>query len=369
VKAQPPARDEPASKAKPSGRAKVTGESRKAERSDIGRRVEVLRSAGSTGWYGGTIRGFNREQFRVEYDDGSEVLEALAEGGETFFPDPAEETQCQKPPKLSELVLVHDPHLKMALVCRVVGARPDGGRRVRFVGWSRQNDLTCWAKGNSASSGGAYLLEMTASNKEKAMQFNRQINKVDKAQGDAGRARVGSKVTAVGLSDEQRVWDVAIRQTSPKSDCPLLYLLADMETWVPENSLLTVDGRALKSSNPTPKPARDAVATDEAGSAQSGEAAKAISPTVKQPPQSLPAKGKPEVLLVAAYEEDWDDLSTAEREAARFLGWSAAQWDACEDPPSRAQLWDEMAVEQREAAAVLGWDSTRWGPMPTETSR
>ncbi len=357
---------------------KVTGESRKAGRSDVGRRVEVHWTAGESGWYGGTIRGFVSEQFRVEYDDGSEELEALGEG-ETFFPDPAEETQCQKPPKPSELVLVHDSQLKMPLVCRVVGARPDSGCRVRFIGWSRQNDITCWAKTSDKepANAGAYLLDMTASNKQKAIRLNSQISKVDRAQGDIGRARLGSMVTADGLPDEERVWDVAIRQRSAKSDFQLMYLLADKKTWVPEEKLLSVDGRPLKGNViDVGKVSRDAEldhAYHKNGYLRTVDpdcdaAGAGLAPTAVKDPLKPAAKVKSEVLFIAAYEEDWDDLTASEQDAARDLGWTSEQWDACEDPPARAQLWDDMGPEQRKAATVLGWDSTRWASAPTVSS-
>eukprot|EP01043_Picozoa_sp_COSAG02_P013469 COSAG02_NODE_539_length_20605_cov_93.802155_7_plen_1307_part_00 len=369
-----------ASRTRPSLREmKVNGETRKARRSDVGRRVEVHWTTGEPGWYGGTIRGFVNDQFRVEYDDGSEELEALGED-ETFFPDPVEETHCQKPPKPSELVLVYDPQLKMPLVCRVVGARPEGGRRVRFIGWSRHNDITCWAKTNEKDSVnvGAYLLDMTQANKQKAVRLNSQISKVDRAQGDTGRARVGSMVTADGLTDEECVWDVAIRQPNPTSDFQLMYLLADKKTWVPESKLLTVDGRSLIQNKSTAKTPRDAAAIDRAESAHEiiaeqldsdrKAAGAKLAPTAAMENPMSATKVKSEVLFVAAYEEEWDDLAANEQDAARELGWTPEQWDACEDPPSRAQHWDDISPDQRKAATVLGWDSTRWASAPTTKS-
>lgn len=361
----------PATGKEPSGRTmNVTGELRKAQRDDIGRRVEVHRD--KSGWYGGTIRGFDKDQFRVEYDDGSVQLEVFGDG-KTFFPDPVEETRCQKPAKPSELALVQDAELNMALLCRVMGARPDGGRRVRLIGWSRQNDLTCWPRTakNEPTGGRAYLLDMTASNKQRATRFNSQIKKIDKAQGDMGRARVGSVVTVSDLPDDYRVWDVAIRQASPKSEFQLMYLFADKKTWVPENKLLSVDGRLLKPDKPTVKSGRGAAVTEGAASAQSAAArspdgdvagAALIPTTMKQNPIST--KVKLAVQFVAAYEEDWDDLTTKEQEAARELGLSAEQWARCEDPPCRAQLWNEMTPALRKAATVLGWTSKRWDSDP-----
>ena len=346
---------------------KVTGESRKAERADIGRRVEVHWTAGESGWYGGTIRGFVGDKFRVEYDDGSKELETLGEA-KTFLPDPAEEQRCQKPPKPSELLLVYDPELKMPLVCRLVGGRPDGGRRVRFIGWSRQNDRTCWGK-DKAEKGWMHVLDMTsAADKQKATKLNNQINKIDKAHGDAGRARVGSKVTVDGLSGDHSVWDVAIRQETPKSDFQLMYLLADKKTWLPESKLLTVEGRPLKSNglskSKTAKEAAD-VAASAAAAADPEEAAAAtvVKLRVDQGGEQ-PVKDKPEIPFVAAFQEDWEDLMESEQKAARELGWNQERWDTGDEPPCREQRWSELNQAQRMAATVLGWDESCWATVP-----
>ena len=339
------------------------GELRKAERSDIERRVEVHWTKPEPNWYGGTIRGFSGEQYRVEWDDGTEGLESLGEG-ETYFPDPSEEKKCQKPPTPKELVLVHDSELKMEMVCRVIGGRPDGGTRVRFLGWSRQNDRTVWPKGKAGQERAYILLEMTAAKRQKALTLKNNIFKIERASGDIGRSRVGSVVTADGLSGEQTIQDVAIRSgvSGVRNDqFEVLYLLADQKTWLAESKLLTVDGRPMNGQPSLPRPRP----TDEASVLPSTE----VRPgNPAENTAAVEKEEKAEVPYVGAFQEDWCDLTPDEQAAAHELGWNQESWDQGEDPtgdePSCVELeWDEMADSQRTAATALGFDESKWPPV------
>ena len=361
-KSAPESKSSPAAAAAASGGAlspEDKGELRSAERSDIERRVEVHWPEPEPNWFGGTIRNFSGEKYRVEYDDGSVHMESLGED-ETYFPDPMEEKKCQKPPTPKELVLAFDSELKMALVCRLMGGRPDGGIRVRFIGWSRQNDRTVWPKAK-AGKRGAYLLEMTAANKQKAQTLKNNISKIDQAQGDIARSRIGSVVTAGGLSGEQRISDVAIRSAVSGGKLEVLYMLSDKTTWLAESKLLTVDGRSMNGqANPKPSPVMpEPLAPEPPHPAETADAKAAA---------GVEKEEKAEIPYVVAFQEDWCDLTPDERAAARELGWNPERWDEGEDPtgdePSCVELeWAGMAESQRTAATVLGFDESNWPPV------
>ena len=228
---------------------------RKAERADVGLRVEVPipNEHGVVIWWGGTICAFAKGKFRVAYDDGTpQKLEPLDE--QVFFPDPLEEERCQKPARATELVMVRDPEEKMQFVCRVVGARPAGRLRVRFIAWDRRHDITVAPKARTKAKEQQYLMEMTAAVQKQAQTFNEQIRKIDRARGEAARARIGSLVTAEGEEGSHTVKDVAIRKPTAKPNAAfaVFYNLqseADesVTKWVAETALMgsrTTKGRA-----------------------------------------------------------------------------------------------------------------------------
>eukprot|EP01045_Picozoa_sp_COSAG04_P020658 COSAG04_NODE_2138_length_4717_cov_3.408402_2_plen_835_part_00 len=264
---------------------------RKVTPADVGLCVEVPipNEHGVVIWWGGTIRGFCDGKFRVEYDDGSpQKLEALEE--DVFFPDPLEEQRCQKPARPKELVMVHDPEEKMQFVCRVVGARPDDRLRVRFIAWQRHHDITVAPKARTKAKGQQYLMEMTAAVQAQAQAFNEQIRKIDRARGEAARARIGSVVTAEGEEGPHTVKDVAIRKPTAKPKAPFaVFYQLQPETdetftkWVPEDKLLTLSGQALKGSRAA-KQAAQAAAEDgaESGALAEAEAAETVQDLAEQ---------------------------------------------------------------------------------------
>ena len=58
---------------------------------------------------------------------------------------------------------------------------------------------------------------------------------------------------------------------------------------------------------------------------------------------------------------DWDEMSSAEKQAWEALGWSRALWDSDNyDAASSAKGWDELTPKERNAAQWLGYDAQSW---------
>lgn len=60
--------------------------------------------------------------------------------------------------------------------------------------------------------------------------------------------------------------------------------------------------------------------------------------------------------------QDWDELSTAERQAFQILGWSRATWDGDNDGAvsSSKKDWSELSPKERKAAQSLGYSAQDW---------
>lgn len=58
------------------------------------------------------------------------------------------------------------------------------------------------------------------------------------------------------------------------------------------------------------------------------------------------------------FEDNWDDLSEEETEAATKLGWSEDTWG--QHTELTQTPWDELSEEDVEAAEVLGYDQETW---------
>ena len=224
---------------------------RKATPADLGLRVEVPipNEHGVVIWWGGTIRAFAKGKFRVAYDDGTpQKLEPLDE--QVFFPDPLEEKRCREPARATELVMVRDPEEKMQFVCRVVGARPGGRLRVRFIAWDRRHDITVAPKARTKAKEQQYLMEMTEAVQKQAQTFNEQIRKIDRARGEAARARIGCVVTAEGEEGSHTVKDVAIRKPTAKPNAAFA-VFYHLQSEADESVTKWVAETALKDSRTT----------------------------------------------------------------------------------------------------------------------
>jgi hypothetical protein len=58
---------------------------------------------------------------------------------------------------------------------------------------------------------------------------------------------------------------------------------------------------------------------------------------------------------------DWDEMSSAEKQAWAALGWSRALWDSDKyDAASSAKDWDALSPRERTAAEWLGYDPQSW---------
>jgi hypothetical protein len=59
-------------------------------------------------------------------------------------------------------------------------------------------------------------------------------------------------------------------------------------------------------------------------------------------------------------DKDWDDLTTAEREAAKVLAYSKKAWDGDEDTRVTEKTWGDLSQAQRDAAGTLGYTRAIW---------
>jgi len=61
----------------------------------------------------------------------------------------------------------------------------------------------------------------------------------------------------------------------------------------------------------------------------------------------------------------WSDLTPAERDLWKVLGWDEASWEGeGAEPPSESKAWSELSDEERRAAERLGYDAKPWDSAP-----
>mmetsp|Transcript_53256 Transcript_53256/g.127376 ORF Transcript_53256/g.127376 Transcript_53256/m.127376 type:complete len:640 (-) Transcript_53256:28-1947(-) len=82
-------------------------------------------------------------------------------------------------------------------------------------------------------------------------------------------------------------------------------------------------------------------------------------------PTGIPAPNAPclEVLEwfdSSLYTRNWADLTQSKRDALELLGWAHSRWMVMDYPLSYAQLWYELQPRQQEAAAFLGYTVEVW---------
>jgi hypothetical protein len=60
-------------------------------------------------------------------------------------------------------------------------------------------------------------------------------------------------------------------------------------------------------------------------------------------------------------EAAWADLTQAEQELWKVLGWSEASWEGeAKKPPSEDLYWNQLSEEERMAATKLGYTKETW---------
>ena len=62
----------------------------------------------------------------------------------------------------------------------------------------------------------------------------------------------------------------------------------------------------------------------------------------------------------ASDNKDWEELTSAEQDAARTLGFTASSWDGDEDGPYDNYDFNELPSAQQEAVRTLGWTPGSW---------
>ena len=99
--------------------------------------------------------------------------------------------------------------------------------------------------------------------------------------------------------------------------------------------------RAELTAREAPAPAREAPAP-------------APAPAPEPEPEPEPEPTEPR--------EQWGDLTVAEQQAARTLGFDESQWglELPEPPPIFLKSWTELTNTERDAATELGYDSNYW---------
>ena len=132
----------------------------------------------------------------------------------------------------------------------MVGARPAGRLRVRFIAWDRRHDITVAPKARTKAKEQQYLMEMTEAVQKQAQTFNEQIRKIDRARGEAARARIGSLVTAEGEEGSHTVKDVAIRKPTAKPNAAFA-VFYNLQSEADESVTKWVAETALKGSRTT----------------------------------------------------------------------------------------------------------------------
>jgi hypothetical protein len=60
--------------------------------------------------------------------------------------------------------------------------------------------------------------------------------------------------------------------------------------------------------------------------------------------------------------QDWEDLTSAEKEAFQTLGWSRETWDGDNEDavPSSRKAWSKLTPKERNAAQSLGYSAEDW---------
>ena len=56
----------------------------------------------------------------------------------------------------------------------------------------------------------------------------------------------------------------------------------------------------------------------------------------------------------------WRDLTLAQREAARVLGYTKRKWDRNKSVPADDKYWVDLSSEEQQAAATLGYTAAAW---------
>lgn len=59
-------------------------------------------------------------------------------------------------------------------------------------------------------------------------------------------------------------------------------------------------------------------------------------------------------------DEDWADLTPAQQQAAKVLGYTQKSWDGDGGPGVCDEDWDDMTDAQKKAAQVLGYTKALW---------
>ena len=57
---------------------------------------------------------------------------------------------------------------------------------------------------------------------------------------------------------------------------------------------------------------------------------------------------------------DWEDLPARAQQAARVLGWNAAQWDGDNWCTSQGTDWMALGMSKQRAALALGYSPETW---------
>lgn len=60
-------------------------------------------------------------------------------------------------------------------------------------------------------------------------------------------------------------------------------------------------------------------------------------------------------------EASWSELTPAEQELWKVLGWDEASWEGeAKKPPSEDLYWNQLSEEERMAATKLGYTKETW---------
>jgi hypothetical protein len=60
-------------------------------------------------------------------------------------------------------------------------------------------------------------------------------------------------------------------------------------------------------------------------------------------------------------EAGWSELTPAEQELWKVLGWDEASWEGeAKKPPSEDLYWNQLSEEERSAATKLGYTKETW---------
>jgi hypothetical protein len=118
------------------------------------------------------------------------------------------------------------------------------------------------------------------------------------------------------------------------------------------------------SSAAQASPARPLAASDGQGQVQPGEPS--LSAGLAGPGGAFAAPGPNGIRNlghVCNWEtQDWEDLTSAEKEAFQTLGWSRETWDGDNEDAvsSSRKSWSKLTPKERKAAQSLGYSTEDW---------